>query len=324
MLFSTTILGIQMIISHPLHERHDLLRGGLYGLLLGDAVGRPYEFKSVDQLPPFEQIDMVPPSGFNVTYPTVPIGTWTDDGAQALALLDSLCQHQGLNLDDFGYKLCEWLESGAYTPDGQVFDCGIQTRVALKRIQKGITVEETAEHDEYANGNGALMRVLPLALWHQGDDAELVRLAMRQGLPTHGHLRSGVVCALYCLMARRLIEERRYYSPDALAEELRTYLDSIESRELDNILNAPQRHHPQGTGYVVDTLWSADFALDSDSFEEVIRKAIALGNDTDTTACVAGGLAGLIFGYEGLPKNWLIHLKGQDLVERLIVPLLNR
>ena len=125
-------------------------------------------------------------------------------------------------------------------------------------------------------------------------------------------------------MARRLIEECRYYSPDALAEELRTYLDSIESRELDNILNAPQRHHPQGTGYVVDTLWSADFALDSDSFEEVIRKAIALGNDTDTTACVAGGLAGLIFGYEGLPKNWLIYLKGQDLVERLIMPLLNR
>ena len=104
-----------MIISHPLHEQHDLLRGGLYGLLLGDAVGRPYEFKLIDQLPPFEQIDMVPPSGFNATYSTVPIGTWTDDGAQALALLDSLGQHQGLNLDDFGYKLCEWLESGAYT-----------------------------------------------------------------------------------------------------------------------------------------------------------------------------------------------------------------
>jgi len=302
------------------HEYQNILRGGLYGLLLGDAVGRPYEFNSAEQLPAFEHIDMVPPSGFNATYPTVPIGTWTDDGAQALALLDSLCQHQGLNLDDFGNKLCLWFQQGAYTPDGKVFDCGVQTRTALIRIQKGIAVEEAAERDEYANGNGALMRVLPLALWHQGDDAELVRLAIRQGLPTHGHARSGVVCALYCLMAKRLIEQRHYYSPDALAEELSVYLDNTESAELDIILNAPQRHHPQGTGYVVDTLWSADFAMRSDSFEDVIRKAIALGNDTDTTACVAG----LRYGYQSLPKYWLAQLKGQAMVEQLLAPLLNR
>lgn len=189
-------------------------------------------------------------------------------------------------------------------------------------IQKGIAVEEAAVRDEY--GNGALMRVLPLALWHQGDDAELVRLAIRQSLPTHGHARSGVVCALYCLMAKRLIEQRHYYSPDALAEELRVYLDNTESAELDIILNAPQRHHPQGTGYVVYTLWSADFAMRSDSFEDVFRKAIALGNDTDTTACVAGGLAGLRYGYQGLPKDWLSHLKGQAMVKQLLAPLFNR
>jgi len=313
-----------MIMSRDLNEHHNILRGGLYGLLLGDAVGCPYEFNSAEQLPAFEKIDMLPPRGFNATYPAVPMGTWTDDGAQALALLDSLCQNQGLNLDDFGNKLCLWLEQGAYTPDGKVFDCGIQTSTALTRIQEGIAVEEAAERDEYANGNGALMRVLPLALWHQGDDAELVSLAIRQGLPTHGHARSGVVCALYCLMAKRLIEERHYYSPDALAEELREYLNKTERAELNIILNAPQRHHPQGTGYVVDTLWSADFAMRSDSFKEVIRKAIALGNDTDTTACVAGGLAGLRYGYQGLPKDWLSLLQGQAMVEQLLAPLLKR
>lgn len=79
--------------------------GGLWGLLVGDALGVPYEFSFADGLPPMEQIEMVPPEGYRKTYPGVPEGTWSDDGAQALCLLDSLLECDRLDLDDFAGRM---------------------------------------------------------------------------------------------------------------------------------------------------------------------------------------------------------------------------
>ncbi|WP_198321788.1 MULTISPECIES: ADP-ribosylglycohydrolase family protein [Methylococcus] len=167
---------------HPsVSPRRSAIAGGLYGLLIGDAIGRCYEFKSAAELPPPEAIAMRPPCGYPATYPFVPAGTWTDDGAQALALLDSLLESGRLDLDDFGARLLAWCDEGVYTPDGQVFDIGIQTARAFSRMRAGIPAARAGDAHERANGNGALMRVLPLALWHRSDDAELVRLAIEQG-----------------------------------------------------------------------------------------------------------------------------------------------
>lgn len=304
-----------------IQKKTNTIKGGLYGLILGDAVGRLFEFKSQDKLPSFHEIDIVPPQNYNPTYPDVPVGTWTDDTAQALALLDSLIQANDLNLYDFSIKLIEWLHDGKYTPDGIVFDCGIQTRYALKRIHSGIEVEQAAQCDEYANGNGSLMRTLPIALWYYGDESELVRLAIKQSIPTHGHIRSGVVCAFYCLIARRLIDGMSD-SPECLHDDFAEYLNKEEQAELDNIFNAPQRENPQGSGYVVDTFWGAIKSMAShNNFADVVRAAISFGNDTDTTAAIAGGLAGLKYGYDHLPKEWLAHLKGTELVESLFAHL---
>jgi ADP-ribosylglycohydrolase len=289
----------------------------LYGLLIGDAVGRCYEFKSAAELPPPEAIAMRPPSGYPATYPFVPAGTWTDDGAQALALLDSLLECGRLDLEDFGARLLAWCDEGVYTPDGQVFDIGIQTARAFSRLRAGIPAVRAGDAHERANGNGALMRVLPLALWHRGDDAELARLAIEQGRPTHGHPRSGVASALYCLLARRLLQGE-IAEVDTLAEGLREFLNDDERAQLDVLMTAPQRERPAGTGYVVDTFWSALRTLESSSYDAVIRAAVGFGNDADTTACVAGGLAGIRFGIEGIPADWKGELRGRDRVEDLL------
>jgi ADP-ribosylglycohydrolase len=108
---------------------------------------------------------------------------------------------------------------------------------------------------------------------------------------------------------------------DDVQQQLRVYLSGSELQELQSILTAHQRINPKGSGYVVDTFWSALASLDHDNFKDVIRSAIMLGNDTDTTACVAGGLAGIYFGYDQLPKDWLEQLKGQDIVENLLAKL---
>jgi ADP-ribosyl-[dinitrogen reductase] hydrolase len=296
-----------------------VISGGLYGLLIGDAVGRPYEFKSPKEIPIYNEIDMLPPKGFNSTYSKVPFGTWTDDGAQALALIDSLLQIRGLDLNHFSQCLCDWLKHGKYTPDGIVFDCGIQTSTALNRIIAGVSVFDAAGRDEYSNGNGALMRVLPVALFERENIETLIEMAMEQCIPTHGHPRSAIVCALYCLMANHLIKENTYINPDLAAEILIEYLSFEQKLELDNILSSPFRDNPTGSGYVVDSLWSVNFAMQqADNFRDVVRNAVALGNDTDTTAAIAGGLAGLKYNYDGIPSDWITQLRGKNQVNLLL------
>ena len=95
-------------------------------------------------------------------------------------------------------------------------------------------------------------------------------------------------------------------------------------RELDVLRGFPKYDAPRGTGYVLDTIWSVRRALEESTFEDVVRTAILFGNDTDTTACVAGGLAGIRFGPGGIPPRWLEQLRGFDLVEPRISTLLAR
>lgn len=82
--------------------------GGIYGLLIGDAVGVPYEFHLPEQLPQIIDIDMIPPKNFSRSYPDVPIGTWSDDGAQALCLLASLLHCQKLEPVDLMNRIANW------------------------------------------------------------------------------------------------------------------------------------------------------------------------------------------------------------------------
>lgn len=218
--------------------------GGLIGLLVGDAVGAGYEFRPSELIPAFKQIEMVTPADFRRSHAGVPPGTWTDDGAQALCFFASLLERGQFRLTDFTARLLKWLDHGYMAVDGLVFDVGILTCDALDQIRAGSSALESGGRLESDNGNGSLMRVLPLALWHSGTDG--------------------------------------------------------------------------ATGYVVDTLWSAKEALHEDSFQDVVRAAIRFGHDSDTTAAVAGGLAGIRFGLSGIPGSWLAALRGYELVDSLI------
>ena len=289
-------------------------KAGLLGLLLGDAAGVPFEFNSPEAIAslPIGAIDFPPrlPPEFNRAHLSAPQGAWSDDGAMALALLDSLTQKDGLDMADLSARFLAW-KGGEYAPGGIIFDIGNQVRKGLARIEKGADPHQAGPNMETDNGNGSLMRVLPLALWHQGPNEELVEYAHLQSLPTHGHLRAGVVCALYCLWARELLNGSRDGFDEALDALEAVYMEqgNVDAlKELHVVLNDEARP-PRGTGYVVDTLWSVRQAfLSSAKFEEVIQNAIGLGNDTDTVAAISGGLAGIRGGMEGLPAAWLDHL----------------
>lgn len=307
-------------------DRQQRVSGGLIGLLVGDALGVPYEFHQSESIPPADLIEYTPPPGFNRAHVGVPPGTWSDDGAQALVLLDSLLACDGLDLAHFAGGLRRWLLEGFYAVNRSVFDIGAQTSTALNRLGAGVPPESSGPSDERHNGNGSLMRVLPLALWHRGDDRELMAMAARQSLPTHGHPRTHVACALYCLWARAALEEHADPWSSAVSRfQSQGGMELFPEAEVQLVLDPGNAASARGTGYVLDTLWSAKYAVEgTTSFEGCVRRAIRLGQDTDTTAAVAGGIAGLLYGGEAIPDRWTEALRGRSLVEPLLAKLLER
>lgn len=302
-----------------LAKRTERIRGGLIGLLVGDALGVPYEFSPPSTIPEKRNIDMSPPIGFARAHDGVPAGTWSDDGAQTLVLFDALLKNSALDLHQFSDGLLAWYRDGFTTPDAVVFDVGNQTMQALDNYARSGNPLTCSPLDDWKNGNGSLMRTLPCSFSAASTHTDIIHLARRQSMPTHAHLRSQLACALYSLMAWRMIEGM---SPIEALDDAQATLDNAvhpsERMELGIVLDG--RLEPsKGSGYVVDSLWSAIRCLLSTSdYENCVRAAIALGNDTDTTACIAGGLAGILYGEEGIPPRWKDALRGKSLVEDLL------
>jgi len=312
-----------------LRDCPDVRIGGVIGLLVGDALGVGFEFKRPSQIPERDRIEMTMPASFKRTYADVPDGTWSDDGAQALCLLASLLERGRFVVTDFADKLLRWRDEGYMAVDSDVFDCGVQTARSLDRLHDGASPLESGGVSVMDNGNGSLMRTLALALWHRGSDGDLVRDAHLQSLPTHAHPRSLVACAFYCLVARGYL--KRWADPWTLADErleevYNLWPDQAERKaflaELDVLRSFPKTDQPCGTGYVLDTIWSARQAMEGESFEDVARTAIRFGHDTDTTAAVACGWAGIKFGIEGIPARWLSQMRGFEIAKPLIARLM--
>lgn len=295
------------------------IEGGLLGLLIGDALGVPYEFHNPRSIPPLDKIEYAPPPGYGRAHAGTPPGTWSDDGALALALLDSLLTQSKLDPADLGARFVAWRDRGTYAVDGRVFDIGIQTAKSLQALKMGVAPLKAGSTEERALGNGSLMRVLPLVLWSKDPDATLIVSAMDQSRLTHGHPRAQVCCALYCLWARRTLEGKLNPWASAVAALRAIWPESTPERaELEFHIRPDDAPEGQGQGYVVDTLRSARWAVETTtSYEDAVRAAIALGHDTDTTACVAGGVAGLRFGVSAIPARWRDNLRGQEILAPL-------
>jgi len=301
----------------------DRLSGGLIGLLVGDALGVPYEFHPPREIPAPDLIAFEPPAGFDRAHPGVEPGTWSDDGAQALCLLASLLHAGRLEPQDLANRLVNWHDHGYLAVDGLVFDVGLQTLESIRRLRSGVPPLTAGGDAEDSQGNGSLMRVLPLALWHTGTDAQLVQDAHDQSCLTHAHVTVQVCCALYCLWARRILADAGDSWAEAVATLRRLYQDRpAYMNALDHDIRPEHDRAVSGRGYVVDCLFSARQALEAGSYEDVVKAAIALGHDTDTTACVAGGLAGLRDGVAAIPERWRLALRGQVDMEPLLQGLL--
>ena len=318
----------------------------MLGLLVGDALGVPYEGAPPAKLPSLARLEMTPPDTWMRAH-DVEDGTWSDDGATALALADSLLGCGELNPTDLAEKLSAWQFEGRYAVDGFVFDIGVTTSDAIGRFLAGAPADEAGPDNEMANGNGSLMRVLPLALWHRGSDEALARDAMLQSQVTHGHVRAQLCCALLCLWARRIANGADSEIAWAQATQtLRALLPALcraanpindNDEPLERMMKqlAPEEWQAElefhirpadeiagrGSGYVVDCLRGVRDALRQPDYETVVKTAIGLGHDTDTTACIAGGVAGVRGGVKAIPVRWRNALRGREICNPIIEKL---
>ena len=292
------------------------LAGAAWGHLVGDATGVPYEFTGPRDPDTVE-------FGASGTWDR-PAGTWSDDGALMLALLDSLLD-RGFDTDDQGRRALAWYRDGAYTPDGEGrFDVGNATREALDRIARGVPAAAAGATHDMSKGNGSLMRTLPLALVERDTpDAELAEHASIASGVTHATAAARVTGALYALVVRRLL---RGAAPAAALDAATVALEPAWADGTDERAALAELLAHEGRGgraYVYDAFWSAwDAFAGSTGYAETIRRAIAYGNDTDTTAAIAGGLAGAHWGYGGIPVAWRRGMRGHEvagpLVDRLV------
>ena len=241
-----------------------------------------------------------------------------------LATLDSLLD-LGFDTADQARRFLDWRDHKAYTPNRDcAFDIGGATGRALARLRVGVSPEEAGD-DPDAFGNGSLMRILPIALVDPTlATAELVAWAHRSSRITHGASTSLAACALYVLAARRLLDGERdrtaalAVATRALRGEYRRTGDVALADALEALLAWPGR---EGRGHVSDSFWSAWDAFEgADDYRSAVIRAVRYGNDTDTTAAIAGGLAGLYFGETDIPADWRHNLRGPEISG----PLVNR
>lgn len=337
---------------------------GMMGLVVGDALGVPVQFMERDEI---RERAKGPVTGMESggVY-EMPEGTWSDDSSMALCTLDSILENGILDPGKVMLNFVKWVVRGEYTPFGRAFDQGNTCSEAIYDFIRNPNVKTCGRTGEYANGNGALMRILPACLYYYDKQAQCKDDMTKEAIDgideisglTHNHSRSKMACGLYYFIIKELLRSIEEYETD-LSQSDKAVADSCTNEAL--IGKSPEKPHlkeliqkglddgfkyygsdignitemahfgrlfsmdefgqvPENkivsSGYVVTSLEAAIWCLiKTSSYRECMLKAVNLGDDTDTIAAIAGGIAGLYYGYEDIPEKWLACIKKREWLE---------
>lgn len=304
----------------------DKSRSLLFGIATGDALGVPFEFKSRNTVRKNPATGMTGYGSYNQ-----PPGTFSDDSSLSFCLAETLID--GYDIDRLGEYFLRWRDENYWSPLGDSFDIGISTSRALSRLAKGESPLNSGCTEEGANGNGSLMRIAPLVFYTKDMPIDKrFEIAKEVSAITHAHIRSVIACFYYVEFLRLLLQGKdKFDAYEILKKQVTEFLKqkSIDSEEIslfDRLLKGNIRelgeNEISGSGYVVHTIEAAVWCLlNTDNYADAVLKAVNLGEDTDTTAAVTGGLAGLLYGVEAIPSEWKVVLARHDDIEDLAVRL---
>ena len=305
---------------------------GIMGVVAGDALGCPIQFESREEVARHPVTGMRGYGTFNL-----PEGSWTDDSSLTIALLESIRRTGKIDLDDIMDNFMKWLYDGEFTPYGQSYDIGRGTMQAIDRYKKNRKAKKCGGDEEWNNGNGSLMRIMPACIYcnvmetsGMYSDRDAIDVIHSVGSLTHAHIRANIACGLYFFMTkwiligegslRKRMQEGltqgfAFYESYLADKENLHYYDRLRDLTAFKDLSTDKI---KSTGYVVDALEAAVWSLiTTDNFEQALLKAVNLGDDTDTVGAIAGGLAGLYYGYDAIPESWLATIKRREWIEEM-------
>lgn len=297
----------------------NIWKDAIMGVVIGDALGLPVQFKSREELKENPVTEMMGYGTFNM-----PKGAWSDDSSMTLATLDSIRACKEINYDDIMQRFVGWEINGEYTPTGKAYDQGCTCVEAIYNYIEYQDYKTCGKTGEWANGNGALMRIMPVCLYAYFEHKkgiisidEAITIIHQTASLTHHHLRSNIACGSYFFMIKAIIDEE-----GTLIEKLQKGMDDAKAYYTSNIANLTEwirysrfvdlskfskeeEENIKSSGYVVDSLEAAVWSLVTTStFKDALLKAVNLGRDTDTIAAIAGGLGGIFYGYNSMPTEW--------------------
>ena len=307
----------------------DKILGGLFGQGVGDALGVPVEFKKRSWLRENPVKDYLGYLCWNQ-----PPGTFFDDSSMMYCTAESLADEYSIK--DIASKFVKWYKEGYWGAHDKLFDIGGTTRRSLERVYKGENPLYSGEFFPENNGNGSLMRILPLIFYleHEKSVNKRYQIIKEVSSITHAHFRSIFSCFIFVEYGRLLIQGGS--KMDAYAEMqsiVKSYANKegfnkqetdLFSRILEGNISKVPEEEISSLGYVLDSLESSLFCfLNTNSYSESVLNSVNLGGDTDTTAAINGGLAGLYYGFDQIPAKWIKGLAKTDKIDSLGNSLLN-
>ena len=285
------------------------VKDGIIGLVVGDALGVPVEFNSRESLKNNPVINMREYGTYNM-----PKGTWSDDSSMTLATMNSILNKKAIDYEDIMNEFCEWFFKSKYTQYNETFDYGNTTSKSLMKYINGFDAIKCGGNSTHDNGNGSLMRILPLAFIR---DIDYESIECVSGL-THSHKRSQIACVLYIEIAKSMIINDLKideHIENACRKIIEYYGDCEELIHFKRIFNDTLTENIQSSGYIIDTLESVIYCLkNTDNYRDAVLKAVNLGGDTDTIAAICGGLCGIYYGFEDIPIDWIEEIPKIDKV----------
>ena len=305
------------------------IKSAIYGFVIGDAMGVPVEFEDREKLMKSPVTNMLGYGSYDV-----PKGVWSDDTSMTLATIDSIIVNKNeLNYNDIANKFCEWINNAKYTATNEVFDIGTTTKYSLMRYwNNNIDATKCGGTGISENGNGSLMRMLPIALYcfyNKMEDNDIINIVRNTSSITHAHEISIIGCYMYVKYiifilsnnnkteSYKLLQKIDYsiFNKDNINLYERIIKDDISKYSLDTI---------KSTGFVVDTSESALWViLNTENFNEAIIGSVNLGGDTDTIAAITGSIAGILYGYDSMNKKWIKDIKNKELLNEYIYEFTN-
>ncbi len=307
-----------------------IVKDSLYGFIVGDAMGVPIEFEDREKL-----INKPVTSMLGYGSHDVEAGVYSDDTSMTLATMDSIIKQNGIiNYNDIADKFCNWVNNNEYTATNKIFDIGMTTKYALiKYFNNKIDATMCGGTNINENGNGSLMRMLPIALYcfykNIKGDNEIFTLVKNSSSITHAHDISILGCYIYVRYVISLLETKNKISSYNFIKKLdySMFIEEVKleySRILFSDISILNINDVNSSGYVVDTLEAVFWIiLNCSSYNESIIGAINLGGDTDTIGAITGSIAGILYGYDNISKRWISKLKNKDYIDEIIIKFEN-